>query len=69
MANHKILFYSNRSAPWQETFVDAGDGDGGGKLFGTILVQTHIMPNISAYFFDKSPNRFSNMFIYTESDT
>ena len=31
----KKCFFSNLFAPWQETFADAGDGDGG--PFGTIL--------------------------------
>ena len=33
------MFFSNLSASWQETFADAGDGDGRGKPFRTILVQ------------------------------
>ena len=45
----KNVFFSNLLAPWQETFDDAGDGDGGGGRtiwdhlaqfwdhFGTIL--------------------------------
>ena len=27
--NHQTLFFSNCFVPWQETFADAGDGDGG----------------------------------------
>ena len=33
--NHQKCVFFNLSAPWQETFADAGDGDEGGP-FGTI---------------------------------
>ena len=36
----KHVFFYKFSAPWQETFADAKDGDGGGTIwhhFGTIL--------------------------------
>ena len=34
-----MCFFQKKNAPWQETFADARDGDGGeGEPFRTILV-------------------------------
>ena len=38
------MFISNLFAPWQETFADAGDGDGmGGDHFGPFGIHFKIM--------------------------
>ena len=34
--NHQNCVFSNLFDPWQETFADAGDVDGGEGAFGTI---------------------------------
>ena len=69
-----MCFLSNFLDPWQETFADAGDGDGGeGGPLGTIW--EHFKSILSQFcihcffrFFEKSTNIFLIMFIYTEND-
>ena len=34
--NHQNIYFVTCLPPWQETFGDARDGDGGGGPFGTI---------------------------------
>ena len=66
------MFFSNLCNPWQETFADAGDGDGGGgDPFRTILRQKTCFRNSTFQVFRAKKvfqTNIVNMFIYTEND-
>ena len=48
----KICFFLICFAPWQETFADAGDVDGGGP-FRTMLIQKGILKYVLFKLFEK----------------
>ena len=57
------MFFSNVFAYWQETFADAGDGDGGGTIWD------HFNTKNSFRNSENSKVSRNNMFIYTENNT
>ena len=67
------MFYCNLFAPRQETFADAGDGNGGRDRLGQFFVTrtaTNMFSKLRKFQkFDKSKNISLNMFIYSENDT
>ena len=57
------MCFSNLFAPWQESFVDARDGDGGGDHLGpfTCNLRTILGPTVPTYYVFQLKTNFLEM--------